>query len=460
MVDPAFGVSLPKIEYDKDVNLPEYADRNPREVWPAFFKQHRPHPRMVAGLVLQLSEAKEHEHVISCIQSALINGQAQPWMYELLAVSMEQAGRPPEDIERVVLSLTDFGSVDYGSVMYSGAYLANFQRHAASLRMYRQGARMFPERPEPYLLGLKQAQLLKSPEDIAWAGCGILEHYWGADYEKQQRAALIAVAEAQRKLKQQGNEELLSEIGQNLAQARVRDLQVRVEWSGDADLDLVVTEPAGTTCSFESPETVGGGLHTHDGHGPTEEACFEEYVCPRGYSGDYQLHLVNQGGKLVSGRAVVTISSAIGTQFEKTERHTVRLAEGEATLTFNFQQGRRVQPRRTISFHSEAIQQLQAISGRRVRGGSNSADVQRVAAEYSESRLNTALQSRGGAFGFSPVVRVLNEGTSVRAGVVVSPDRRYVRLSINPTFTAIPEVHTFSVIGGGTSTAAGATGNQ
>ncbi|MCA9030556.1 MAG: hypothetical protein KDA66_07085, partial [Planctomycetaceae bacterium] len=78
MVDPAFGVTLPRIEYDKDIVLPEYAGRSPKEVWPAFFKQHRPHPRIVSDLVLTLSKAKEHEHVISCIQSALINGQAQP----------------------------------------------------------------------------------------------------------------------------------------------------------------------------------------------------------------------------------------------------------------------------------------------------------------------------------------------------------------------------------------------
>ncbi|MCA9045114.1 MAG: hypothetical protein KDA69_12380, partial [Planctomycetaceae bacterium] len=431
-----------------------------KEVWPAFFKQHRPHPGIVSDLVLTLSKAKEHEHVISCIQSALINGQAQPWMYELLAVAMEQAGRPREDIERVVLSLSDFGNVDYGSVMYSGAYLANFKRHAAALHMYRQGAQMFPERPEPYLLGLKQAQLLKTPEDIAWAGCGILEHYWGNDYEQQHRAALIAVTEAQRKLRQSGNVEQSGEIDKLLIQARTRDMRIRVEWSGEADLDLAVTEPPGTICSFETPETMGGGLHTHDGYGPTPESSYEEYFCPRGYAGDYQLHIVSQGGRIVSNRAVVTVSMAVGTPQEKTERHTVKLDEGEATITVTLPQGRRTQPRRILSLHRGDIAQLEAIVNRTVRSTNNSADVQRVAAEFTESRLNTAMQGRGGAFGFAPVVRVLNEGTSVRAGVVVSPDRRYVRLSINPTFTAIPEVHTFSFIGGGSSAASGAVGNQ
>src|SRR5690606_30754859 len=99
--------------------------------------------------VLRLTTLGEHEHVVYLIQAALIHGQTQPWMYEVLADSMKLAGRPESEIQRVILSLTDFGTANLESMMISGAYLARFGRDDAALRMYRQAARIAPERAEP-----------------------------------------------------------------------------------------------------------------------------------------------------------------------------------------------------------------------------------------------------------------------------------------------------------------------
>ncbi len=41
-------------------------------------------------------------------------------MYEILAVTMEAAGRPQEDVDRVILSVADFGNASYDTMMYSG----------------------------------------------------------------------------------------------------------------------------------------------------------------------------------------------------------------------------------------------------------------------------------------------------------------------------------------------------
>jgi hypothetical protein len=98
-------IELPQLQYEHEVVFPDYEGKRPRDVWSAFFKAHRPTPDIVARIVLKLQSQEEHEHVIGCIQAALIAGQAQPWMYELLAITMEQAGRPKEEIERVVRGL-------------------------------------------------------------------------------------------------------------------------------------------------------------------------------------------------------------------------------------------------------------------------------------------------------------------------------------------------------------------
>ena len=71
-------------------------------------------------MVYKLHRAKKYEHVIAAIEAALVSGQSQPWMYEVLALSMEVAGRSKEDVERVVLSGVDFAGADFQSMMFSG----------------------------------------------------------------------------------------------------------------------------------------------------------------------------------------------------------------------------------------------------------------------------------------------------------------------------------------------------
>lgn len=57
--------------------------------------------------------------------------------------------------------------------------------------------------------------------------------------------------------------------------------------------------------------------------------------------------------------------------------------------------------------------------------------------------------------GFQPVITTVNEGISLSVTAVVSSDRRFVRLSVNPLFSSITDVFTFSFVGGG-----GAGGQQ
>jgi len=44
-------------------------------------------------------------------------------MYEVLALTMQIAGRPQQEIDRVLLSRVDFTSTDVPSMLFSAAYL-------------------------------------------------------------------------------------------------------------------------------------------------------------------------------------------------------------------------------------------------------------------------------------------------------------------------------------------------
>ena len=54
------------------------------------------------------------------------------------------------------------------------------------------------------------------------------------------------------------------------------------------------------------------------------------------------------------------------------------------------------------------------------------------------------LGQKNGAVGYHPIISILPQGNSMTAGIVVSPDRRYVRVGISAVNTSIGAFHTFN----------------
>jgi hypothetical protein len=460
--EPPAGVAAESASRDSSSErankLPSHQSGPPEEIWLAFFADNHASDEAVRRTVLRLTTLREHEHVIHLLQAALIHGQSQPWMYEVLADSMTVAGRPKEEVQRVVLSLTDFGSANLQSMMISGAYLTRFGRDEAALRMYRQASRMAPERPEPYIMALRLARKLKRADDVGWAAAGVLEHGWTADAVSLHREAENAALQAQEWLRHSGEDEAADHLEQSIADAKIRDLEIKVTWNGTADLDLLVEEPTGTVCSFESPETIGGGIHLHDGYGPTAANCVERYVCPRAVSGAYKLRVRYVFGDVVGNRAQVEITRHVGTPQQSTTRQTVMISDEDAVLSFTLENGRRDRPR-TVSTRwlnplrdREMVEAAQFLNRPGVLTPDEAQALRRflVGRELSFQQVSNQVARPfvTGAVGFQPVVTTLNEGSILQASAVVSPDRRYVRLAVNPVFTTLTDVFTFSFVSG------------
>lgn len=454
---PAEPVSEPA-DGDAVSRLPSHKSGPPETIWNEFFRQQRPADHAVRRTVLRLTELGEHEHVIHLLQAAIIHGQSQPWMYTVLGESMQHAGRPEAEVQRVVLSMSDFGSASVESMLISGAYLTRFGRDDAALRMYHQAARMQPERAEPYVLALRIARKLKRADDVAWAATGVLQYGWTEEAEAVQREAQDAALEAEEWLTAAGNEAAAAELKRDVAQAMRRDLKVVLTWNGTADLDLLVEEPVGTVCSFDNAETIGGGIHLHDGYGPVASNCIETYVCPLAVNGEYTIRVRHVFGQVVGKRAQLTITSHAGSPEEAAVRQTIVLSEEDSVIRFKLEGGRREHPR-TVSSRwlnpignrqlveatpdaraDENLRPDEAAALQRFREG-RELRFQHVAAQTTRPFLT-------GAVGFQPVVTNLNEGAVVTANAVVSPDRRYVRIAINPQFTTLTDVFTFSFVSG------------
>ncbi len=283
-VEPAASVESQPLEFDA-APFPDADSGEPFAIWSAYFAANAPDPADVRQLIRKFNNEARHDHIIAVIQSALINGQAQPWMYEVLALSMETEGYPDNEVQRVVMSLVDFSGADFETMMLSAAYLVRFGREVAALQLYQQASRLIPERPEPYILGLRLAREQHLPEDVRWAACGVLRNCWTRDHAEHHQRAEDAARVAERWLREAGESEQADALVQSVADAQRRDLIVRLEWSGNSDLDLMVEEPLGSICSFTDRDSAGGGVLIHDGYGPRPENCYESYVLRTRHAG-------------------------------------------------------------------------------------------------------------------------------------------------------------------------------
>ena len=395
---------------------------------------------------MDLNEKRRHKQVISLIEEALIRGQTQPWMYEVLALTMEVDGQPKADVERVLLSGVDFTAFDVDSMLFSAAYMARFGRNERALQLYRQASLLDPLRPEPYVLGLKLARQDKNIDAIEWAAAGILTRAWTKGHADLHQSAELAAAEAEAILRKSGPPERLKRFGQTLSEARQRDLVLKLTWAGNADLDLIVEEPLGTLCSFENPYSRGGGVLAHDGYGPKQDNTYELYLCPFGSVGDYRVTVRYVGGNVVAKQAQLTVTRYQGTPRETVKTIAIPIGREDKVYRITLHEGRRKDLAPAVSHASGVL----PAPGRRQtliqKLGGHTAEARREEAEFEGSRQRRKAQTplRQAAAGFQPIIQAIPEGSMLDGAAIVSPDRRYVRLTMFPMFSAITDVFTFS----------------
>ena len=126
---------------------------------------------------------KKHEEIIALIEAALRHDQAQPWMYEILALSMKEAGQPQEEIDRAIMSAAEF-TQNSADLMYLGAYLVQANMDRRALQIFRQVAQTEPLWPEPYYQGMLAARRLQDLPGLEWSTAGILGQAWPPEQAK------------------------------------------------------------------------------------------------------------------------------------------------------------------------------------------------------------------------------------------------------------------------------------
>ncbi len=424
------------------------------------------------------------------IKSALRNDFAANWMYEALAAALIKANAPQKEVEQAILSVADFDG-DPLVLMGLAAYLEKVGSSERALKIYRDVARVFPTRPEPYVRGLALAQELNDEEALKWVALGIASIVWdGALVEDVQNKGEEIALDLVEKMKEEGREAEAADFEAKLVAARERDVVVEICWSGDAELDLSVQEPTNAVCWYMQKRTAAGGVlsdtsvdlkKSYDAN--REGMRTRVYSCPMGFSGDYNFLVTRSWGSVAQGKVTVNIKTNVGTEKERSATQVFTLEQDEALFTVNLAEGRRSEEVKEELLTASAIMnQMQVRTSKEL--------AQRAAAyqsgkAHNEAREASKLQSKADEYqssykadttvaaddtpqieyvtpdpGHMPVIDYLDLGAGFTTSAGVSGDRRYVLLAPYPYFNQMLKMFTYNSSDGSSSSSGGNGGNN
>ena len=344
---------------------------------------------------------------------------------------MQAVGRPKSQIERVMMSSQDLISNDPDGMIRLAAYLTRFDRFEQAIELYRQAAALDPSRPEAFVLALELAARTKNYAAVIWSAPEVLTYSWSKDRERLTRLAERTAAEAITAFAERGEVERAFELQSAMQKARRLDLVIRLEWNGQGDLDIRVHEPGGTICSTNLPLTTAGGTFVHDGFGPHQENCYEEYLCPMGFPGEYKIEIEHVSGTIVGKRARLVIVRDRGTANEETVTETVLLGRTNQFVRLSLARGRR---------EANVTQRDPLSNDQKPKANRQPAYL----AQLGNGQAQAQIGASNGAVGLTPVISMINEGVRMGAMATVSGDRRYVRINAEPIFSTITDVFTFT----------------
>jgi len=436
------------------------------EGYQAFFAAHQNPPVPQAAVrqaVRDLMQEKKFAQISALIEAALRNHQPQPWMYEALGLAMQADGRPIEEVERVILSALDFAQSPV-EMTYIGLYLAQLGLDQRAIQIYRQAAQLDPRRPEPYMAALRSAQKAGDLQAKQWASLGVLRQAWSKEQIEVWNTARRVAQSVLEELRSAGKTKEAQEFEKAMQTAMVRDVVIRVSWTGNADVDLLVEEPSGSICSARNRRSSGGGIFLGDVSSRQldsvrEGAAEEVYVCPEGFSGTYRALIRRVWGELTAGKVQVEVFTHFRTDKQRRIAQTIDLKNDEAVVVFDLTGGRRkesLQEQQTANALVDQLTIRQQILAQQIAAAVDP----RALAALATSRSNATPQDTTGggatnpyypwtiqgAVGYMPVIITLPEGANLSVTGVVSADRRYVRVTCVPLFSRISDVRIFNFV--------------
>jgi len=264
----------------------------------------------------------------------------KPWVYQSLAVALRESNGSPEEIERAEMSVADLEPLDAQGFLQAARALAHDKHYNQALAFCRQAALLEPNVPYPYRDALGYAELARDSKAMEWAAGALLQQDWPVNNQELRDKAIQKLEALARALEKAGRTEEGQRLRDVAAARQRRDLVIKLVWQGEADLDLKVQEPTGSTCWVLNRQTVGGG--TLIGNSLTDTS--ETYLAAQAFPGEYQISVERIWGRTLGDKAQIRVIRHQGTRNQTEKLYTVWVKSNKSEpIKIALEGGRRTQ---------------------------------------------------------------------------------------------------------------------
>ena len=326
-----------------DRNL--FGAANVGQVLDSLFASYDISDDVISQTVRSLNNSRQYRATVNLLYAAIRNDQVKPWMYGALNLSLEMDQAPLKERERAILSSAPY-LTSPGERFEMGRLLERIGSDRRALQFYCETCKMAPQFAEAYRNGIRLAQNLNDEKAMKELTVGIASQAWSGEEMESvwQRGSNLANGLIA-KLRAENRNREADEYETTLREALRCDLAVRFEYTGDAEVDIAVKEPANTICWFGNPRTFAGGVLGKNRLISGQQGIKRgNYACPTGFSGTYEVLVERVWGNVTANRVNVTVMTHYGTDRMTQETKYVSLDEnGMALVRFDLKDGRRTE---------------------------------------------------------------------------------------------------------------------
>ena len=325
-------------ERHRDPKLAESLD--PKVIWQDALARGVDDPGLIIACADFLAQSGNWDHAAEFLKADLRQGiVVRPWVYKALAVALRQSGGAASEIERAETSSAELEPLDAQGYLDASRAMAADKHWQRALAFCKEAAALEPSSPYAYNEALLYADLAKDDGAMEWAAGHLLRQDWATNNKELHAKAMQKVESLSHALEQDNHKDEAQHLLEAVQGQQQRDLVIKLNWQGEADLDLKVQEPTGSTCWVLNKQTVGGGTMAGDAQ---SDANSETYQAAQGFSGDYRVTVRRVWGRPLSDQAQLTIIRYQGTKNERQELLTLDLGKNP-TVRVNLGDGRRTE---------------------------------------------------------------------------------------------------------------------
>jgi tetratricopeptide (TPR) repeat protein len=327
----------------------DVAKLDPKVIWQEALSKGMADPGLVVATADFLFEEGYFDHAVEFLKANLRQGiVVQPWVYEALAIAMEQNGDALEDVQRVRLSGLSLDPTNPQSFLKAAKAASDAGNHERALAFCRKAAQLDPSLPSPYADALVYAERGKDTKGMEWAVGRLAAQDWATDATTLQAKVSRNLNNLLNSLQKENRGDEAAKLKAALATSRIRDLVVNLTWeagaSGAADLEMEIREPSGTVCSSQVRQSPGGGVLTGldlTALGQLKPGMPKaSYTAAEAFSGEYEVKVRRLWGQPASGKFRLEIIQHQGTPQEK-HRIEVVTIDQQSAVKFVLAGGRR-----------------------------------------------------------------------------------------------------------------------